>query len=64
MSSRRAKFSPLGFLRSIARAELRPTTKLVAYTLLGFADKETGEVRARQAKLAERSGTHVPPPDR
>ena len=56
MSSQRPQFSPLGFLRSIARAKLRPTTKLVAYTLLGFADKETGEVRARQAKLAEHSG--------
>lgn len=49
-------FSPLEYLRAITRAKLRPTAKLVAYTLLAFADGRTGEVRARQSVLAGYSG--------
>ena len=49
-------FSPLDVLRWISRAALRSTTKLVAYTLLSYADRRSGESNVRQSVLARDCG--------
>ena len=59
MSSRRAKFSPLAFLRAVVdHSQLTPAAKLAGLALLRFANAD-GQARPLQATLAERAGASV-----